>query len=204
MIDQVQPPGGSSESRVFFISLSGGINLQAGGLFGDTPEEPLLAIRGAAELDIGTKTLPDGSTQTRFELTASGTVTVIKIGNIASGAAVFVLETTNGLSSVKFYGVAAIQTNFDFLQQYGIFLSGTALLEINTTTTVQTETLSLEGIPGGVVFAVPNANYSSLVAALPTDTFNPVACRARGRPCSRIRAPTGTPTAPPTAPARSS
>ncbi len=72
LIDQVQNQGsGSTESRVFFISLSGGMNLQAGGLFGDTPDEPLLAIRGAVELTIGT----DPTTHaTRIELTASGTI----------------------------------------------------------------------------------------------------------------------------------
>ena len=60
---------------------------------------------------------------------------VIEIGNIASGAADFILETNSSLSSIQFYGVAAIATNFDFLQPYGIYLSGSALLEINTTTT---------------------------------------------------------------------
>ena len=39
---------------MFFIALSGGMNLQAGGLFGDTPDEPLLEITGAVELTIGT------------------------------------------------------------------------------------------------------------------------------------------------------
>ena len=40
---------------------------------------------------------------------------MIKIGNIASGAADFVLQTGSSLSDIQFYGVAAIQTNFDFL-----------------------------------------------------------------------------------------
>src|SRR5262249_7296945 len=163
LVSQLQAPGsGSSDNRVFFISLSGGVQLQAGGLFGDTPDQPLLAIRGQAELTIGTKTLADGSTQTRFQLTASGTVGLIKIGNSASGAPVFVLQTASSLSSVQFYGVAAIQTNLDFLQQYGLFITGSALLEINTTSTTQTETLSLEGIPGGPIFVVPTANYTSM------------------------------------------
>ena len=55
LIDQVQnQSSGSTEERVFFIALSGGMKLQAGGLFGDTPDEPLLAITGAVELTIGT------------------------------------------------------------------------------------------------------------------------------------------------------
>ena len=176
LIDQVPAPGSSTtDSRVFFIALSGGVNLQAGGLFGDSPTQPLLSITGAVELTIGTKTLSDGSTQTRFELTASGTVNVIKIGNIASGAAVFVLQTGSSLSSVQFYGVAAIQTNFDFLEPYGVYLSGSALLEINTTSTTQTETISLAGVPGDAIFTAPTANLTSLVGALPGDTFDEVA-----------------------------
>ena len=71
----------------------------------------------------------------------------------------FVLQTSSDLSSVQFWGVAAVQTNFDFLQQYGIFLSGSALIEINTTSTTKTETLSLEGVPGGPIFAVATAGY---------------------------------------------
>ena len=172
LIDQLQ--NGGSGSRVFFISLSGGENLQAGGLFGDTPEEPLLAIRGMVELQIGTVMQSDGSMVNRFELTASGTMTVIKLGNIASGAAVFILQTSDGLSNIEFWGVAAIQTNFDFLQQYGIFLSGSALIEVNTTSSAKVVPLSLEGVPGDAIFAEGSSQYTSLIAALPTDTFNKV------------------------------
>ena len=178
LIDQLQAPGdaGSSSNRVFFISLSGGVNLQAGGLFGDTPDEPLLAIRGAVELDIGTVTQPDGSTLVRFELTASGTVSVIKLGNIASGAATFILQTTTDLSSVEFWGVAAVQTNFDFLQQYGIFLSGSALIEINTTDARRRPRRSRSRASrAGRSSPISNANYAADVAALPSDTFNKVA-----------------------------
>ena len=59
------------------------------------------------------------------------------------------LENGDGLEDLEFWGVAAFATNFDFLEQYGIFLQGSALLQINTTGRDQTETLSLEGIPGG-------------------------------------------------------
>ena len=157
---------------MFFIALSGGMNLQAGGLFGDTPDEPLLAITGSVELTIGTDPVTH---DTRIELTASGTITVIKIGNIASGAADFVLQTGSSLSDIEFYGVAAIQTNFDFLQQYGVYLSGMALIEINTTSTDKQVTLSLAGVPGDGLFEVPNGNYSSMISSLPTDTFDKVA-----------------------------
>ena len=150
LVDQLPASAASSSSstdgRVFFIAISGGVDLNAAGLF-DTGGKPLLSIHGGIELDIGSKTLPDGSTQARFLLTANGTVYVYKIGNIASGAATFVLQV-GGSTGIQFWGVAAIQTNFDFLQQYGIYLSGTALLQINMTGSDHTETLTLAGHPG--------------------------------------------------------
>src|SRR6202035_1525390 len=134
--------------QVFFIALSGGIALYAGSLFTDNSgnPDPLISITGQAELDIGEVTV-GGKATTQFNLTASGTIKVIKIGNIASGAASFVLQTANDLSSISFWGVAAFQTNFDFLKPYGIYLDASALLEINTTNVTQTATLSLAGIP---------------------------------------------------------
>ena len=124
------------------------------------------------ELTIGTDPVTH---DTHIELTASGTITVIKIGNIASGAADFVLQTGSSLSDIEFYGVAAIQTNFDFLQQYGIYLSGMALIEINATSSDKQVTLSLAGVPGDGLFEVPNGSYSSTISSLPTDTFDKVA-----------------------------
>src|SRR5262249_5872148 len=127
LVDQLQqpaPPPANGDpapvpARVFFIALSGGVELRAGGLFSDDANTALLAIRGQAELQIGQRVV-DGETKTRFELTASGTLEVIQIGNIASGAATFVLETGDSLATTEFWGVAAFQTNFDFLEPYGI------------------------------------------------------------------------------------
>ncbi|HKI91835.1 MAG TPA: hypothetical protein VJ986_06010, partial [Gaiellaceae bacterium] len=79
-----------------------------------------------------------------------------------------------GSTGIQFWGVAAIQTNFDFLQQYGIYLSGSALLQINMTGSAHQETLTLAGIPGGTIFTAGGSSYTSLLASLPADTFNPV------------------------------
>src|SRR5581483_11055138 len=163
-IDQVQQQSGT-EQRDFFIELSGGMALNSGGLFGDTIQDPLLGITGDVKLTINTT---DGL---HLELKANGTMTIYKIGNIASGAADFVLDVGAGLSNVTFYGVAAFATNFDFLQQYGIYLQGSALLEVNLTTQTQTPSISLAGIPGDAIFTID----SSLIGQLPTDTFDPVA-----------------------------
>src|SRR5690606_1380938 len=111
----------------------------------------------------------------RFTLDASGTIDVYKIGNIASAAATFVLETGDTLSDTSLCGVAAFQTNFDFLLAYGIDLRGSALLQITTSSRTQTEPLTLEGIPGGVASAAPAAVRPALLASLPTDTSTPVA-----------------------------
>ena len=59
LIDQLPASAASSSSstdgRVFFIALSGGVDLNAAGLF-DTGGKPLLSIHGGVELDIGTTT----------------------------------------------------------------------------------------------------------------------------------------------------
>ena len=149
--------------------------------------KPLLSIRGGVSLEVGNRTLTDASgnvvtdangdpvTRLRFRIAANGTVEVAKIGNIASGAAVFVLEKGNALSDIEFWGVAAFQVNLDFLRAYGIDASGSAVLQINTTDVTHFEQISLEGIPGGVLFSIPTASTSSVQASLPTDTYNPVA-----------------------------
>ena len=166
------PTAGQTPDKVFFIDISGGMQLWFVPLVSD---QPVLEIRGKVTLEFGNRTLPDGSTKFRFTIDASGTIDVYKIGNIASGAAAFVLEVGDSFSDSSFWGVAAFATNFDFLQPYGIDLRGSAMLQINTSNRVQTETISLEGIPGGVIFALPVAANAGLLAALPTDTFNPIA-----------------------------
>src|SRR5204863_9576641 len=99
LIDSLKAGGSDPQNRVFFIDISGGLELNLADL---TKDEPVLEIRGKVSLEIGSK---DG--HPRFTLTASGTIKVIKIGNIASGAASFVLETGDSLGDTKFWGVAA-------------------------------------------------------------------------------------------------
>src|SRR5439155_10066341 len=159
--DGTTPPG-----KVFFIDISGALELRLADLF----DEPILEIRGKVSLEIG-KNATTGDV--RFALTASGTIKVIKLGNLASGAATFVLQTGDSLADTELWGVAAFSTNFDFLHTYGVDLQGHALLEINTTAHAKTEKLSLEGIPGGVI-----TSFTSPAGALPTDRYNPVALDA--------------------------
>ena len=195
-VEQAEPD--EPVDRVFFIDISGGMELRLADLF----DEPILEIRGKVSLEIGNRTMrdsnnclvyPDGTATNlvdgcqipvvvgtdplkrfRFGLTASGTIKVIKLGNIASGAASFVLEKGDSLADIEFWGVVAFQTNLQFLEQYGIYAQGSALLTVNATDRLQREMISLEGIPGGVVFVLPTDTYASTLASLPTDTFNPV------------------------------
>jgi hypothetical protein len=173
VIDRLEQadPAAPPPDRVFFIDLSGGLELNGAGLF----DEPILEIRGKATIEIGERTLPDGTKRNRMTLEASGTIKVIKIGNIASGAASFVLETGDSIEDVEFWGVAAFATNLDVLKPYGITLAGSARLQINLTDRPQRETLTLEGIPGGVMFGIDLAAHAALLAAMPTDTFSKVA-----------------------------
>jgi hypothetical protein len=140
--------GGQAVGQVFFIEISGGIKLQGLGF----TDEPIVDIRGAVKLEIGDQVLPDGSLIKRFQIDASGTIKIIKLGNIGSAAARFVLQTGDTVSGdPEFWGVARIQVNLDFLKNYGIFAEGNATLQINTTPTAKTETIALEGIPGDAI-----------------------------------------------------
>jgi hypothetical protein len=144
--DESQTESENGPSTVFFIELSGGLELNGLGFL----DEPILEIRGKVALEIGAD-LPD----LFFSVFASGTVKVIKLGNIGSIAAKFVLKVALDFSEFpQFWGVAKIQANFEFLQSLGIDLEGSALLQINMTTHAKTERISLEGIPGDRIFEV--------------------------------------------------
>ena len=164
---QAQADGTTPPGKVFFIDISGGMELRLGDLF----DEPILEIRGKVSLEIG-KDATSGDL--RFELTASGTIKVIKLGNLASGAATFVLQTGDSLADTELWGVAAFSTNFDFLHTYGIDLQGHALLEINTTSHDEDRDALARGHPGGVI-----TSFTTPLGALPTDRYNPVALAAR-------------------------
>jgi hypothetical protein len=57
-----------------------------------------------------------------------------------------VLDTNNSGLVPQFWGVASLQTNFSVLEQFGIYVNGSGLLEINTTAAQKVETLTLKGI----------------------------------------------------------
>ena len=152
-------------AQVLIVDDSGMVRLKLKKAIEALGHEAAAAESGKVALEVCQS--PVDPEKLRFSLFASGTIKVIEIGNIASGAATFVLETGDGLSDLDFWGVAAFSTNFDFLEQYGIVLKGSALLQINTTDRVQNEVLSLEGIPGDVIFVLPTAGNSALMSGLP-------------------------------------
>jgi len=78
-------------------------------------------------------------------------------------AARFILQTGDTVSgNPEFWGVAKIQVNLDFLKNYGIFAEGSAQLQINTTPTIKTEQIVLEGIPGDLIAGDLNLSTSGL------------------------------------------
>ena len=162
--------GGQTVGKVFYIEISGGIKLQGLGF----TDEPIIDIRGGVTLEIS-KVLQNGNLIDRFSIDANGTIKIIKLGNIGSAGARFVLQTGATVSgSPEFWGVVKIQANLDFLKNYGIYVEGSALLQINTTATAKTEKIALEGIVGDVLqanLAISTATLSSAVlgeTALPT------------------------------------
>src|SRR6185503_16277210 len=135
-------------------------------------DEPIIDIRGKVTLEVGDFVLTNGSTIKRFSLDAAGTIKIIKIGNIGSAAARFILQTGDTVSgSPEFWGVAKIQANLDLLKNYGIFVEGSAMLQINTTPTVKTEKIVLEGIPGDTI----QKNLALSVSSLSTSVLGEVA-----------------------------
>ncbi|MCK4537152.1 MAG: hypothetical protein KAT93_09065, partial [Desulfuromonadales bacterium] len=106
-------------------------------------DEPIIDIRGKVSLEFGSDSI---------KLEASGTIKIIKLGNVGSAAALFVLKIGNTASGLpEFWGVAKIQANLDFLKNVGLFVEGSAMLQINTSSTAKTETIALEGIPGDLI-----------------------------------------------------
>ena len=153
VISQVEPPvAGQTDQRVFFISVSGQILLNDAGI----TSQPLIDIYGNATVTIGAGPV--------FTLSASGTVSVYKLGNVASGAAYFVFNASAGLTTPELYGVLKLDTNFGFLKPYGITAQATAVLEANTTSTIQTVQIALTGIPGDEICTDSNTGD---VSALP-------------------------------------
>ena len=149
---EAQAEGG----RVFFIDISGGLELNALGVL----DEPLLEIRGAVSIELD---FAGG----RFSIDASGTVKLYKVGNIASGAARFILQTANTLSGdPEFWGVMKLQTNLDFLQEFGIIAEASVLLQLNTTPNLKTETIALEGVPGDTILDGLTVSTTDLPNAL--------------------------------------
>ena len=95
--DDVSTPGHPTPSRVFFIEISGQDHARGVRL----PRRADARDPGQGLLEIG-QVLIGGVNVTRFTLDASGTVKVIKIGNIASGAADFVLGEGRRLRNIEF------------------------------------------------------------------------------------------------------
>ena len=157
LIEVLEPPPAGAEAAtgdIFFIDIGGRIRLEAPFLGFD---EPIIEMRARVTLEFGEYEVADGSggtiTVNRFSLDASGTIKIIKLGNIGSAAARFIFQTVedeNG-DRMEFWGVLKIQANLDFLKNYGIFIEASALLQINLTRTTQTERISLEGIAGDVL-----------------------------------------------------
>ena len=125
-----------TQSESYFIELSGGVQLNALGFL----DEPLLELKAEVILELDFD-------RDVFTLDFNGQLKIIKLGTVGSTAGRFVLDTSNTLSdSPQFWGVATLETNFTTLEQYGVFLFAKGTLQVNTTESRKTETLTLKGI----------------------------------------------------------
>jgi hypothetical protein len=176
---KTDPNSAQATGKVFYIEISGGFKLQGLGF----ADEPIVDIRGRVLLQFGDYEVPfdedengtietgETTTVSRFSLDASGTIKIIELGNIGSVAARFIFQTGDTPSgNPEFWGVAKIQANLEFLEPMGVFIEGAATLQINTTPTVKTETIALEGIPGDLI----EENLALGTSSLATSPFGGV------------------------------
>ena len=124
-----------TQAASFFIELSGGILLQSAGIF----DEPLLEAKATVILEID-------AARRVFTLSFTGELKIIKLGTVGATAGRFVLDMSGTAStSPQFWGVATIDTNFQALEQYGLFLLANGTLQVNLTGTQKIETIELPG-----------------------------------------------------------
>ena len=136
-------------------------------------------------LEIGNRTAPTAPRRSASCSTPRGTIKVIKLGNLASARRQVRAREGRRASRTSSSGASPpSRRTSTFLEQYGIYLQGSrAAADQHDRPRRSTETISLEGIPGG---APVRASTPPTAPALPTGTFAPVAARRRaGSRCSR-------------------
>ena len=101
-----------TEAESFFIEISGGIQLNAAGFL----DEPIIELAAEVIMEIDT-------VREVFTLDFNGQLKLYQLGAVGSSAGRFVLDNSNTLSdSVQIWGVATLETNFSFLEDFGVFL----------------------------------------------------------------------------------
>ena len=85
-----------------------------------------------------------------FSMDFNGELKLYKLGSVGASAGRFVVDNSNTLSSTpQIWGVATIETNFSFLEQYGVFMFAKGTFQLNLTEHQKVETLTLRGLDGG-------------------------------------------------------
>ncbi|HPV80387.1 MAG TPA: hypothetical protein PLK64_11350, partial [Dermatophilaceae bacterium] len=126
-------------AQSFFIELSGGLRLEAGGL----TSEPLIDLSASVLLEID-------NNRKLFILTFEGQLSIIKLGTVGATSGRFVLDNSDPAHlPPRLWGVASLQTNFDALLPYGLRLSASGTLQINLTNETKVETITLKGVGPG-------------------------------------------------------
>ena len=128
-----------TNSESFFIEISGGMMLNSAG-FGD---EPIVELSSQIimEFDKDRKV---------FSLDFNGELKLYKLGSVGASAGRFVIDNSNTLSEVpQIWGVATIETNFSFLEQFGLFMFAKGTFQLNLTEHQKIGTLTLRGLDGG-------------------------------------------------------
>ncbi|MDB4600633.1 hypothetical protein OAG97_02815, partial [Akkermansiaceae bacterium] len=128
-----------TESESFFIEISGGIVLNGAGFL----DEPIIELSGEIIMEFDTE-------RSVFSLDFNAQLALYKLGSVGAVAGRFVVDNSRTVSdNIQIWGVAALRTNFSFLEQYGLYLSAEGTLQLNLTSQEKTETLTFKGLDGG-------------------------------------------------------
>ncbi|MDC0296391.1 hypothetical protein OAK95_01935, partial [Akkermansiaceae bacterium] len=128
-----------TESESFFIEISGGIVLNGAGFL----DEPIIELSGEIIMEFDTE-------RSVFSLDFNAQLALYKLGSVGASAGRFVIDNSRTVSdNIQIWGVAALRTNFSFLEQYGLYLSAEGTLQLNLTSQEKTETLTFKGLDGG-------------------------------------------------------
>ena len=143
---------GSHPGDAIRFALTGGVTFSKAGL---NPR-----IDGTVDLSVNGNVV---------DLHVTGQVTLRFIGTVGGLDGFFHLDLSDS-SSPQFWGALNVQTNFSLLENLGLTVAGGTFLRVNTTSTTQTETLTVPGQPTPQTVTIDPQTFSLFTSGTATFT----------------------------------